>query len=265
MRQRVRLRIDGGVQGVGFRPHVYRLANALSLGGFVRNEMRGVLVEVEGAADVIDQFAVRVSTERPSLATIDRMTRERVSPNGDVTFTIRESERGENEQRAGAVVCADVATCAECIEELFDPNDRRFRYPFLNCTNCGPRFSIIRGVPYDRAMTTMSGFDMCAACVAEYRDPGNRRFHAQPNACRVCGPTARLIDPAGVDLMYASGQDAIAVAAAACRSGAIVAIKGIGGYHIACAAKNERAVRRLRERKVHHSSAPLPAISSSSS
>ena len=235
---RVRLRIEGTVQGVGFRPHVYRLANSLRLGGYVLNDERGVLLEAEGPDDAVARFIRRLREEAPPLAEIQRMTSEEVALRGEDGFRILASGR---EGEPLALVTADAATCAHCLAELFDPGDRRHRYPFVNCTNCGPRFTIVRGVPYDRPLTTMAGFTMCARCRAEYEDPGDRRFHAQPNACPECGPTVRLGD--------AFGEEALAATAAALRDGLIVAVKGLGGYHLACRADDEQAVATLRARK----------------
>jgi hydrogenase maturation protein HypF len=247
-RTRVRARIDGTVQGVGFRPYVYRLANELGLGGYVLNDASGVVVEVEADPDSVDRFFERLGTEAPPLASVDDVAREGIAPTGERDFAIRESPRA-GEPRAA--VSPDTATCDDCLRELGDPGDRRYRYPFINCTNCGPRFTIVRGVPYDRPFTTMAGFSMCAACQAEYDDPANRRFHAQPNACPQCGPSLRLVGP-GARLRDGDGGgagDAIAAVARALRGGAIVAVKGIGGFHLACRADDEHAVAALRARK----------------
>jgi hydrogenase maturation protein HypF len=239
---RVRARIQGTVQGVGFRPHVYRLAHTLGLGGWVLNDERGVLVEVEGPDPALDAFLRRLSVEAPPLAAVEHVRVEELPPAGESGFRIVESaRRGEPE----ALVSPDAATCDDCLRELFDPADRRFRYPFVNCTNCGPRFTIVRGVPYDRPLTTMAGFRMCAACQAEYDDPGDRRFHAQPNACPECGPRLRLVDARG----RPAGGDPLSAAAAALAGGRVVAVKGVGGYHLACDAADERAVAALRGRK----------------
>jgi hydrogenase maturation protein HypF len=235
---RVRLRIEGTVQGVGFRPHVYRLASAMGLGGYVLNDERGVLLEAEGDDTSVERFVVRLREEAPPLAEIQRVLREDVAVCGEGGFRILASGCGGEPD---ALVAPDAATCPDCLAELFDPADRRYRYPFVNCTNCGPRFTIVRGVPYDRPLTTMAGFAMCARCRAEYEDPGDRRFHAQPNACPECGPTVRLGE--------AVGEDALGAAAAALRGGEIVAVKGLGGYHLACRADDERAVATLRARK----------------
>jgi hydrogenase maturation protein HypF len=236
---RTRARVEGTVQGVGFRPYVYRLAHAERLGGWVRNDERGVLLEVEGPEAAVDRFLARLAAEAPPLAAVERVRSRRVSALGERGFSIVGSER-----RGGAAppVAPDTATCEACLAELLDPADRRFRYPFINCTDCGPRFTIVRDVPYDRARTTMAGFAMCPACRAEYEDPADRRFHAEPNACPACGPRARLVGAP-------AGPDPVAAAAALLRAGAIVAVKGIGGYHLACRADDEPAVAALRARK----------------
>jgi hydrogenase maturation protein HypF len=228
---RVRGRVEGTVQGVGFRPFVHRLAAELQLAGYVRNDERGVLLEVEGPADSTELFFARLRDELPPLARIDRLARQAVTATGAGDFVIAPSESAG---APSALVAPDAATCEDCLLELFDPGDRRYRYPFLNCTNCGPRFTIVRGVPYDRPNTTMAGFEMCAACRAEYEDPSDRRFHAQPNACPECGP--RLSMP-------------LEDAAELLRGGAVLAVKGLGGYHLACRADDEDAVAALRARK----------------
>ena len=253
--RRVSVRVTGTVQGVGFRPYVYRLAGELSLGGFVLNDTRGVLIEVEGSAAVIDRFLERLQSEAPPLAVVEQMVFEDVPPSGEPDFAIRDSVGGEVPD---APVTPDTATCEDCLRELFDPADRRFRYPFINCTNCGPRFTIVRGVPYDRPLTTMASFTMCAACRAEYEDPADRRFHAQPNACPVCGPALQLL---GAEREPPRG-DPLDVVAQALRAGAIVAIKGIGGYHLACLAGDERAVAALRARK-HREDKPFALMAPS--
>ena len=239
---RSRMRVAGVVQGVGFRPFVFRLAAELGLAGWVLNDERGVLLEVEGPPRAIAELATRLETEAPPLAAIQAVVRDEAPVIGESGFRIVASPAGGEAQ---ALVAPDTATCAECLAEVMDPADRRYRYPFANCTNCGPRFTIVRGVPYDRPLTTMAGFEMCPACLAEYEDPGNRRFHAQPNACPACGPTARIIGAK----QPADGQDAVGHAAALIGEGAILAIKGLGGYHLACLADAEGAVSSLRSRK----------------
>ncbi len=234
---RVRARVEGTVQGVGFRPYVYRLAGELGVAGHVLNDSRGVVVEVEAPAETVDRFLALLVTDAPPLARVERVVPEALEETGETGFAIRESPAGGDPD---AAVTPDSATCADCLGELFDPADRRFRYPFINCTNCGPRFTIVRGVPYDRPNTTMAGFTMCDACRGEYEDPADRRFHAQPNACPDCGPAVRLLPEA---------DDPLAGAVAALLEGAIVAVKGVGGFHLACVAGDEQAVARLRARK----------------
>jgi hydrogenase maturation protein HypF len=243
VRRRVAVRVDGVVQGVGFRPFVYRLARSLDLDGFVRNDTHGVLLEAEGEPAAVATFLDGLVAEAPPLARVERLGIAELHTGGaaGAGFTIAPSDAAGP---AAALVSADSATCADCLAELRAPGDRRFRYPFVNCTNCGPRFTIVRGVPYDRPLTTMAAFAMCPACRAEYDDPGDRRFHAQPNACPVCGPRATLIG-APVE----RHADAVAAAAALVRDGAIVAVKGLGGYHLACRADDDAAVAALRARK----------------
>ena len=241
-RRRVRVRIEGTVQGVGFRPHVYRLARSLRLAGYVRNDAAGVLAEVEGPAPAVHRFVERVTRDAPPLAAVARVAMDVITPAGGATFAIVPSEHGS----PSTAIPPDTATCEACLRELFDVRDRRFRYPFINCTDCGPRFTIVRGLPYDRPLTTMAGFTMCAACRAEYENPADRRFHAQPNACPACGPTLRLCDATGRAL---AAPDPVRAAAEALRAGAIVAVKGVGGFHLACRADDEAALARLRARK----------------
>jgi hydrogenase maturation protein HypF len=253
--------VEGVVQGVGFRPYVYRLAGELALGGFIRNDEHGVELEVEGPADAVDSFLERLPAEAPPLARIERVAVERLEPRSrrrGRRFVIAAS-RGGGTPRTG--ISPDTATCDDCLAELTDPGDRRYRYPFTNCTNCGPRFTIVTGIPYDRPMTTMAGFEMCSACRAEYDDPADRRFHAQPNACSECGPRARLIDPSG-DEVCGGGEDAVAATAAALRDGLIVAVKGIGGYHLACRADEQEVVARLRSSK-HREDKPFALMTAS--
>ena len=242
MRQRVHITITGIVQGVGFRPFVYNLARQLGLVGWVLNHSGGVDIAAEGKQAAVDEFLVRLSGEAPPLAMISGMTVTACQPEHNDSFVIRSSD-GSAER--SALISPDVAVCPECLDEMLSPADRRYGYPFINCTNCGPRYTIIRDVPYDRPKTTMAGFAMCQDCRREYDDPGNRRFHAQPNACQVCGPSYRLIDAAGRDVP----GDPLAVTKCLIGQGAIVAIKGIGGYHLACDGRNEEAVQRLRQLK----------------
>ena len=211
---RVRARVEGTVQGVGFRPYVYRLAGELGVAGHVLNDSRGVVVEVEAAEETVERFLARLPAEAPPLASVERVTAERLEELGERGFFIRESPNGGE---PNAAVTPDTATCADCLAELFDPADRRFRYPFTNCTNCGPRFTIVRDVPYDRPSTTMAGFEMCAACRAEYGNPLDRRFHAQPNACPACGPRVRLADARGATVADRGALDAVDSAARSSR------------------------------------------------
>jgi len=248
--RRVQARVEGTVQGVGFRPFVYRLASELKLAGFVRNDERGVLLEIEGGESAVDGFLRRLAEEAPPLAVIDAVRPRDVALAGERGFRILASPRGGE---PAALVSADTATCEDCLAELFDPADRRHRYPFVNCTNCGPRFTIVRGVPYDRPLTTMAGFELCPRCAAEYDDPADRRFHAQPNACPECGPTLRLLPGDHY------GDEALRGAAGALREGDVVAVKGIGGYHLACLAGDETAVAALRARK-HREDKPFAVM-----
>jgi hydrogenase maturation protein HypF len=253
--------VQGTVQGVGFRPYVYRLAGKLGLTGFVLNDSRGVLLEIEGSGAAVAEFLARLAADAPPLAVLERVETEERDPIGGAGFAILGSPQGGIPD---APIAPDSATCEDCQRELFDPSDRRFRYPFTNCTNCGPRFTIVRGVPYDRPLTTMAGFAMCPRCRAEYEDPADRRFHAQPNACPVCGPSVVLMDRDGAPVRADGARpvragdraDPVAVAATALRDGRIVAIKGIGGYHLACRADDERVVALLRARK-HREDKPL--------
>jgi hydrogenase maturation protein HypF len=238
------------VQGVGFRPFVYRLATDLGLAGWVRNDERGVELEVEGEQRAVSDFIAQLSAQAPPLARVERVRAEPRPVQGEHSFCIAPSAQSAGTSLSvDALVAPDCATCPDCLDELLDTGNRRYRYPFINCTNCGPRFTIVRGVPYDRPLTTMAAFQMCGACWAEYEDPGDRRFHAQPNACPVCGPRVRLLTADGSPLALGEAPDPIAAAAAALAGGAILAVKGLGGYHLACRADDEAAVGRLRARK----------------
>ena len=228
--QRRRFVVRGVVQGVGFRPFVYRLASASGLAGFVRNDAGGVIVEAEGRPPALDRFSLRLRSDAPAQARVDSVTVADIPLTGDDAFAVTGSGSGAGT----ALVPPDLATCDECLAELFDPGDRRHRYPFINCTDCGPRLSIVERTPYDRRNTTMAGFAMCGPCLAEYEDPSNRRFHAEPIACPDCGPALSM---------------PLEEALAALREGAIVAVKGLGGWHLACDASSEVAVSRLRRRK----------------
>lgn len=239
MHERHRIIVQGIVQGVGFRPFVYGQALRRGLTGFVLNDSTGVTIEVEGHASELESFRTTLWTAAPLLARIDSVVAEMVPPRGDTGFVIAHSQAGA---QRGTLISPDTATCAECLGELFDTADRRYGYPFINCINCGPRFTIVQDVPYDRDKTTMRMFPLCNRCQAEYNDPLDRRFHAQPNACPICGPALEFWPPS-------STHDALGAAIAALVDGAIIAIKGLGGYHLACDALNEAAVARLRQRK----------------
>jgi hydrogenase maturation protein HypF len=243
MEVRKGIEVSGIVQGVGFRPHVYRLATERSLAGQIRNTPAGVDIEIQGDSRAVEDFVVRVAAEAPPLARVTGVQVRDLPCNGDSGFRIVESVRGE---AVHTLISPDVALCADCLRELFDPDDRRYRYPFINCTNCGPRFTIVRDIPYDRPYTSMAVFPMCAECRAEYDDPLDRRFHAQPNACCRCGPRVELWDWGGQRM---ETEDAIAKAASRLLAGAVVAVKGLGGFHLAVDATNRQAVERLRERK----------------
>jgi len=247
------IRITGVVQGVGFRPFVYNLALELNLQGWVLNSSSGVEIEAIGPRGALEAFEQRLESDAPPLARIEAVVARQI-PAADVElpipggFAIRHSEA---QPGAFQPISPDIAICDDCLEELFDPDDRRYRYPFINCTNCGPRFTIIEDIPYDRPQTTMAPFKMCPECQAEYDDPTDRRFHAQPNACPVCGPqvTFRSRTADGVSEEGSTGDEAMRAARAALLDGDIVAIKGLGGFHLACDATNDAAVRRLRHRK----------------
>jgi len=248
---RLRLAVRGAVQGVGFRPFVHRLARELELAGWVNNSSQGVSVEVEGSPAKLEQFLFRIGTEKPPRSSIHSLEASWLDPRCYTGFEIRESDVSGDKT---ALVLPDIATCPDCLREIFDPANRRYRYPFSNCTNCGPRFSIIEALPYDRQNTSMKAFKMCPMCRAEYDNPEDRRFHAQPNACPVCGPGLEYWNAAGA--LLSRGHDALLAAVEAIRFDQIVAVKGIGGFHLIVDARNEGAVRRLRERK-HREEKPL--------
>ncbi len=239
--ERISVEIEGIVQGVGFRPFVYRLALIHGLSGWVRNTPRGVLLEAEGERAGLDAFYAALTSEAPPLAVIGAIARTPIPVAGEAGFRILASATGSG----GVEIAPDGDVCPDCLAELFDPTDRRHCYPFINCTNCGPRYSIITATPYDRAATTMAPFAMCAACRAEYEDPASRRFHAQPNACPVCGPRLELRAATG----EAVAEEPLAASVALLRAGRIVAVKGMGGYQLAVDATNEAAVAELRRRK----------------
>lgn len=259
--------VTGVVQGVGFRPFVYNLATRLALTGWVYNHSGGVDIVIEGAEDATGRFIAALRDEAPPLAHITAVKARAVAPNGYTRFEIRPSEAHADQYQ---LISPDVATCPDCLRELFDPHDRRYRYPFINCTNCGPRFTIIDDIPYDRPNTTMRVFPLCDACRAEYEDPANRRFHAQPNACPICGPHVWLVENerigesangrisewangewqmANYESRIQNPEEALAKARELLLDGKIVAIKGLGGFHLACDATHADAVQTLRERK----------------
>ncbi len=267
-RERRSIRVRGVVQGVGFRPFVYRLATEERLAGLIGNDTDGVTIELEGPSDQIQIFLARLTAETPPLARIDAVTTSDLAPTGETGFRIVASEV---HGRVSTGIPADAATCPDCLRELLDPADRRYRYPFLNCTNCGPRFTITRRIPYDRPQTSMAAFPMCPECQAEYDDPLNRRFHAQPNACWRCGPHVWLESGAPIDSGYPLGAsmgrqspaevpiesaDPVAETIGRLLRGEVMAIKGIGGFHLSVDATNEDAVNLLRQRK-HRYGKPL--------
>jgi hydrogenase maturation protein HypF len=241
--ERRAIAVQGAVQGVGFRPFVHGLASRLQLGGFVRNQTGGVQIEVEGEAGPLDQFLSCLVTGAPPLAHIDELSWHRQTPCGDRRFRVEQSDKSTS---GPVVVVPDVATCDECLAELLNPHDRRFRYPFLNCTNCGPRLTVVTGAPYDRERTTMAGFKMCPACRSEYEDPADRRFQAQPTACPDCGPRLQLLNERGRPI---DCDHPIAFFVIAMGEGKIGAVKGLGGYHLVCDARNQAAIVALRQRK----------------
>jgi len=251
---RVQLRLRGRVQGVGFRPFVYRTAQALGLSGWVRNDAQGVLVEAQGERATVESFIATIVQRAAPPARVDDWQQHARPTEQESGFLIGESEMGG---RATAVILPEVATCADCLREIDDPSNRRYQYPFTNCTHCGPRFTIIRSLPYDRPNTTMAKFTMCQDCRREYDDPRDRRFHAQPNACPVCGPQLRLVGPAFQDL--GDRDHALSVAVEQVRQGFIVAVQGLGGFHLVVDATNQEAVQALRNRK-HRWEKPLAVM-----
>ncbi|HTV75399.1 MAG TPA: Sua5/YciO/YrdC/YwlC family protein, partial [Candidatus Baltobacteraceae bacterium] len=240
----MKLAVRGAVQGVGFRPFVFRLASKLKLHGWVNNSPQGVFIEVEGARDQLENFLLRLNSEKPPFSSIQSLESTWLDAAGYKDFEIRPSESSGGKS---ALILPDIATCPDCLREIFDPKNRRHLYPFTNCTNCGPRFSIIESLPYDRANTAMKKFAMCPQCQAEYDNPQDRRFHAQPNACPVCGPRLELWSAAGEAIFGAN--EALLAAASAIRRGKIIAVKGVGGFHLMVDARNEKAVQLLRESK----------------
>lgn len=248
--QRLKVTVRGAVQGVGFRPFIYRLATELGLCGWVLNSSAGVFIEVEGAPERLREFLLKIEREKPAISFIQSLESTYLDPVGYADFEIRASEYGEKT----AMVMPDVATCPDCLREVLDPANRRYLYPFTNCTNCGPRFTIIESLPYDRPATSMKKFTMCASCEAEYGDPRDRRFHAQPNACPACGPHLELWTRDHTSL--ATHNDSLKLAAERIRRGEIVAVKGLGGFHLIVDARSEDAVRELRRRK-HREAKPF--------
>lgn len=250
--QRIHITVSGIVQGVGFRPFLHRLAQSYRLNGWVRNTSSGVELEVEGSAGALDQFVSDLRHKAPPLAVVEDIA---VTPlegrAGYSAFTIRDSQT----DGGATLVSPDIAPCPACLQELYDPSDRRYRYPFINCTDCGPRFTIIRTLPYDRPGTSMASFAMCPDCAAEYRDISTRRYHAQPDCCPTCGPSAFYLDDRGIPVR----GDPITLAQQALAAGGVVAVKGAGGIHLACDARNSGAVRRLRHRK-HREEKPLAVM-----
>ncbi|HTI77820.1 MAG TPA: carbamoyltransferase HypF, partial [Mycobacterium sp.] len=242
-RRRLRVCVHGVVQGVGFRPFVYTTAAALGLSGSVRNDTAGAVIEVEGDPAELDRFLTRLRDQPPPLAVIESIDTQDIPLFGGTGFAIADTSRSDGGR---TFVSPDVAMCAECAAEQRDPSNRRYRHAFVNCTNCGPRFTIIAALPYDRASTTMAAFPMCADCAREYADPADRRFHAQPVCCPNCGPTLRYREGHGG---VRDGDDALVLARRLLREGGILAVKGIGGYHLACDADDEQAVTELRRRK----------------
>ena len=240
---RLKLVISGAVQGVGFRPFIYRLATELGLTGWVNNSASGVFIEVEGTRESLETFLRRIPQDKPLRSQIQTLETTWLTPINYETFEIRHSLSGEKT----AVILPDLATCSDCLQEIFDPNNRRYHYPFTNCTNCGPRYTIIEHLPYDRTGTTMKAFIMCQQCQEEYENPLDRRFHAQPNACPKCGPNLELWDKKGNKL--ASANKALNQAITALKQGKILAIKGLGGFHLMVDARNSQIVQELRQRK----------------
>jgi len=246
--------VTGVVQGVGFRPFVHRIATELGLAGFVGNDSGAVFLEVQGQRARVDEFGRRLRAEAPPLARVNAVSVDEVpvitvEPTAGHEFRIVASQTSTVADTPKTPIPADIAVCDECLTELFDPHDRRYRHPFITCTNCGPRFTIIRTLPYDRPATTMSAFGMCDRCAAEYRDPADRRFHAQPIACPDCGPSLSFWSAAGGPGKDTASDAALAATQRALAAGSAVAIKGIGGYHLACVVDDDTAVRALRTRK----------------
>jgi hydrogenase maturation protein HypF len=260
MKSRIHIVIRGAVQGIGFRPFVYRLANELKLNGYVFNNSKGVFIEAEGDEKILNTFLSRIEKEKPSLSVITSLEHSILDPADYNDFTIRESEEDED---VSALILPDIAVCDDCLNEMFNPDDRRYLYPFINCTNCGPRFSIIESIPYDRPNTSMKIFKMCDACREEYENPLDRRFHAQPTACHDCGPQVSLWNEKGNRISIKN--EAIVQSTKLIKDGKIIALKGIGGFQLIVDAQNNDTIKRLRKRK-HREEKPFallfPAIQS---
>ncbi|MFA5423497.1 MAG: acylphosphatase, partial [Phycisphaerae bacterium] len=261
--KRTRIKLTGRVQGIGFRPAVYRLANALGLAGFIYNDTGGVTIEVQGRPETIEKFIeqLKTSDQLPAMTDIKSIEAHDMKPIvGETQFVIRQSDATGS---AAAQVTADMATCGDCLREMRDRNNFRYRYPFINCTNCGPRYSIVKTIPYDRPNTTMSIFAMCDKCAAQYKDINDRRFHAQPVACPQCGPRISLCDNTGKAIPINRDSDKIiSRTAKALLAGKIVALKGLGGFHLAVNALDNEAVKELRRRK-RRDAKPLAMMSDS--
>ncbi|MFN3873146.1 MAG: carbamoyltransferase HypF [Ignavibacterium sp.] len=254
MKKRVQILIQGAVQGVGFRPFIYKLANELSLKGIIANNVNGVIIDVEGNENTLNEFISRIKSDKPRNSVINSFTVKELLLNGYEDFQIIESE---SSGEPSAIILPDIAVCNECLTEMFDPENRRYLYPFINCTNCGPRFSIIESLPYDRPNTSMKIFEMCDKCREEYQNPLDRRFHAQPIACPDCGPQIQLLNQSGE--IICERQNAITKTVALIRQGKIVALKGLGGFQLIANAGDDDAVKRLRERK-HRDEKPFAVM-----
>ncbi|MDJ0601433.1 MAG: carbamoyltransferase HypF [Crocosphaera sp.] len=254
--KRLEIIIKGAVQGVGFRPFIYRLATELNLKGWVNNSASGVFIEVEGTPTILEQFLARIPQEKPPISQINSLESSWLDPVDYTSFKIRHSSSGEKT----AIVLPDLSTCSDCLQEVFAPNNRRYLYPFTNCTNCGPRYTIIEELPYDRPHTTMKSFTMCESCQAEYENPLDRRFHAQPNACPLCGPRLQLWDQKGEIL--AQENDALNLSINALKEGKILALKGLGGFQLLVNGRNRESVQQLRQRK-HRPHKPFALMYSS--
>ena len=239
-----KLHITGVVQGVGFRPFIYQLARRYHLKGYILNDTSGVSIEIEGSEHTINSFIEALQDELPPLARIDSLVRNTGEYTGYNSFKIVQSEEANDKT---TLVSPDIAICEQCLTEMNDLDDRRYDYPFINCTNCGPRYSIMETLPYDRPHTSMRSFTMCEACNHEYHNPMDRRFHAQPISCHECGPRLKLLD--NTHKVLAEAEDALFLAVQRIQKGGIVAVKGLGGFHLLCDATNSEAVERLRERK----------------